>query len=234
MAFLAVRRVKYDGKKFSYQSPPLTNGFNVLEGENGTGKSTFANLIYYGLGGKVESFVAEKSERHAEVTGDSNNFVELLVAIDDKTYTLKRLIGTNDIAVLGEDFSTILPLTRRESSQTIFSDWILGERGIEPVLINYGLYSGKLNITDFMRLIYHDQAPDRSSIFKSVDKESYVTDSRVFREAVFEILIGKSFQDYYSALAAYRDAERDRAAAAKALEQFKAMASELQMGARRK
>ena len=227
MAFLAIRRVKYDGNKYLYQSPALTNGLNVLEGENGTGKSTFANLIYFGLGGKVESFLAEKSERHTEVTGDSNNFVELLVSIDDKTYTLKRLIGTNDIAILGEDVSIVLPVTRRDSSQTVFSDWLLNTLGIEPVLINYGLHSGKLNITDFMRLVYHDQAPDPSGIFKAVDKESYVTDSRVFREAIFEILIGKSFQDYYSALAAHRDAERNRAAVAKTLEQFNEMANEL-------
>lgn len=230
MAFLAIRSVKYNGKKYSYQSPSLSNGLNVLAGENGTGKSTFANLIYYGLGGGVDSFVAEKSDRHAEITGDSDNYVELLVSINNDTYTVRRVIGMNDVAVLGADISTVLPLNRKESSQFTFSDWILGKLGIEPVSIAYGLYSGKLNITDLMRLMYHDQSPDPSGVFKAVDKESFVADSRVFRAAIFEILLGKSYQEYYSALSAHRNADRDRAAAARVMEQFAEMMSELRRG----
>ena len=230
MAFLAVRKVRYEGRKYAYVSPILGDGLNILEGENGTGKSTFASLIYFGLGGRVESFIAGKPDHHAEITGDEKNFVELSITIDEKPYSLKRFIGTNDIAILGDDMSDILSLVRRDDTPKIFSDWILHKLGIEPVSIQYGTYSGKLNITDFMRLIYHDQAPDPSGIFKAVDVASFVTDSRVFREAVFEILIGKSFQDYYTALAEYRRVERQRAAAAKALDVFKEMSLGLQLG----
>lgn len=231
MAFLAVRRVKYDGKKYDYESPLLVDGLNILEGENGTGKSTFSNLIYFGFGGRVEPFIASITDRHPEITSDENNFIELQITIDGEFYTLKRLFGTNDIAVLGEDISDILPLSRREDSNRIFSDWLLNKLGVEPVSIQYGTYSGRLNITDFMRLIYHDQAPDPTGVFKAVDRESFVTDSKVFREAVFEILVGKSYQDYYTALAAYRDADRQRTSAAKALDLFKDMASGLQNAA---
>lgn len=223
MAFLAVRRVKYDGKKYFFESPPLSDGLILLEGENGTGKSTFASLVYFGLGGRVEPFLSERSDRHPEITSDLNNYVELLITVDGQEYVLKRLIGTNDIAVQGDDVSEIMPIVRRDGSHRIFSDWILAKLGIEPVSINYGLYSGKLNITDFMRLMYHDQSPDPTGVFKAVDNASYVTDSRVFREAVFEILIGKSYQDYYSALAEFREADRSRSAATKALEMFKEM-----------
>ncbi|QDU26278.1 chromosome segregation protein [Anatilimnocola aggregata] len=226
MAYLAIRRLTYEGKNYSYESPVFGDGLNILEGPNGTGKSTFANLIYFCLGGSVDEFKANSNERHEEITSDENNYVQLLITIDGRPYTLKRLIGTNDVAVLDDDESKIFPITRGEGRQFVFSDWLLGKLGIEPVSINYGLHSGKLNITDFMRLIYHDQAPDPSGIFKAVDKESYVTDSQVFREAIFEILVGKSYQDYYSELAALRDAERDRSAAAKALELFKTMASD--------
>lgn len=227
MAFLAVRRVKYDGERYAYESPPIQNGLNILEGKNGTGKSTFSNLICFGLGGRVESFLKEKPKHHAEITGDKKNFVELLITIGGQSYTLKRFIGTNDIAVNGDDVSDLFPVGRRGDGKEIFSDWILTKLAIEPVSLQVGTHSGYLNITDFMRLIYHDQSPDPSGIYRAAEVSSFVTDSRDFREAIFEILIGKSFQAYYSALMAFRDAERKKTAADKALELFKGMVSHL-------
>lgn len=230
MAFLAVRRVKYDGKKYSYQSPLLADGVNVLEGQNGSGKSTFSDLIYFGLGGGVDWFVASKGQRHAEIASDENNYVELLITIDGVPYTLKRFFATNDIGVHGDDTDEILPLHRRSGITRVFSDWLLAKLGIEAITLQYGTYSGKLNFTDLMRLVYHDQAPDPSGIFKSVDANSFVTDSKVFKEAIFEILIGKSFQEYYSTLAKYREAERNKLAAIRGLELFKEMSAQVQNG----
>jgi hypothetical protein len=227
MAYLAIRRVRYEGKQYRYESPILKDGLNILEGENGSGKSTFANLVYFGLGGRVESLGKESDRRHSEITNDENNYVELLISIDGAAYTLKRFFGTGDIGISGDDISELLPLHRTESEKRIFSDWILEKLGIEPVLLQYGTYSGRLNFTDLMRLIYHDQAPDPSGIFKAVDNPSYVTDSRVFRRAIFEILVGKSFQDYYSALAEYRTAERAKADTAQSLDLFKEMTRQL-------
>ncbi|MDB5345776.1 MAG: hypothetical protein JWP89_4153 [Schlesneria sp.] len=230
MAFLAVRKVRYDGKKYEYESPVLGDGINILEGENGTGKSTFAGLVYFGLGGYVEPFDDSKADLHREITGDSGNYVQLSVTIDSSSYVLKRFVGTNDIAVSGEDISAVMPIVRRDSAQRIFSDWILEKLKIDPVTLQFGVYSGKLNITDFLRLIYHNQAPDPSGIFKAIDNNSFVTDSRVFREAVFELLVGKSYQQYYTALSNFRDADRQRASFAKSLELFKGMAADLNSG----
>jgi DNA repair exonuclease SbcCD ATPase subunit len=226
MAFLAVRRLRYDGKNYSYESPILSDGLNIVVGANGSGKSTFSDLIYFGLGGKVEGF-SSGGERHAEIMGDSSNYVELLITIDNIPYTLKRFIGTNDIGVFGGDISDVLPLNRGEGRSYVFSDWILNKLRIEPVLLQYGTYTGKLNFTDLMRLIYHNQAPDPSGIFKGIENNSFVTDSKIFRRAIFEILIGKSFQEYYSSLAAFRAAEREKTEASKSLELFKEMSGQL-------
>lgn len=230
MAFLAVRKVRYDGWKYEYESPPLGDGIRILEGENGTGKSTFAGLVYFGLGGYVESFDDSKTDIHREIIGDKNNFVELSITIDSVPYVLKRFVGTNDVAISGAGTSEVMPIIRRDSSHPIFSDWILDKLGIEAVTLQFGIYTGKLNITDFMRLIYHNQAPDPSGVFKAVDRDSFVTDSKVFREAVFELLVGKSYQQYYTALSGYREADRRRASAAKTLELFKEVAVDLIRG----
>ena len=56
MGRLAVRRVVYSGEKYSFESPYLNDGLVIMEGVNGHGKSTFMNLIYYGFGGRVQSF----------------------------------------------------------------------------------------------------------------------------------------------------------------------------------
>lgn len=229
MAFLAIRRLKYSGRNYAFESPMLKDGMNLVVGENGSGKSTFSNLIYFGLGGHVEEFRASSDHKHVEIVNDSDNFVELLITIDEKPIVLKRLIGSNDIHVSCDDELVSYPLVRGEGRKRIFSDWLLERLGITPVVLQYGAHTGKLNFTDLARLIYHDQAPDPSGVFKSVDRASFVSDSRVFRRAIFEILIGKSFLDYYEKLAQFRDSERELLETKRELEMFKEMASGSQL-----
>jgi len=104
---------------------------------------------------------------------------------------------------------------------------MLEKLGIAPVKLHYGAYEGKINIADLFRLIYHDQSPDPSGIFKKVDRDSFVTDSVVFRKAIFELLIGKSFQQYYSAAANLKRLEIERNAALQSLEHFKEFVDEV-------
>lgn len=222
MAFLAVRQLRYYGENFEYTSPALGDGLQILEGPNGSGKSTFANLIYFGLGGRVESFErSNQKQRHREITNDKNNSVSLLVSINGSEYALKRVFSSNHIAVSGSDVGEVFPLNRGPGRERTFSDWILEKLEIAPVTIEHGTYSGVLNITDLMRLIYHNQEPDPTGIYKPADRSSFVTDSLEFRKAIFEVLIGQSYQEYYRQLARYRDAEREKTEASKALELFK-------------
>ena len=89
MGRLAIRRVVYSGDKYSFESPYLNDGIVIMEGVNGHGKSTFMNLIYYGLGGRVQAFNKNDdndSKKHNEIFYDTNNYVELLIEIDDEKY----------------------------------------------------------------------------------------------------------------------------------------------------
>lgn len=162
MGKLAIRRVIYSGKKYSFESPYLNDGIVILEGVNGRGKSTFMNLLYYGLGGKVDAFNKKNNDvnsKHTEIYNDDGNYVELHIQINDVNYEITRHIGDNLIFIVGEDKEVIETCISRNTSDkdiTIFSDWMLSKLEIDVFDIIQGTKSFKLNFTDLMRLIYHD------------------------------------------------------------------------------
>ena len=153
MGRLAIRRVIYNGEKYSFESPYLNDGLIIMEGINGHGKSTFMNLIYYAL--RIKSF--HKQFRNQS---DDNNIV--------------------------------------------FSDWILEKLKVEVFDLVQGTKSFKLNFTDLMRLIYHDQSTEVSRVYKEADNSNFLSDSLEIRKAIFEVLLGKTYNDYYYILGQYK------------------------------
>jgi len=210
MGKLAIRRVVYNGKRYSFESPYLNDGIVIMEGVNGHGKSTFMSLIYYGLGGKVPSFnrndTAAKS-RHPEIWNDEDNYVELLIEINDEKFELTRYIGNNQIFIVDENTNVLETYIYRNNSDEdtdIFSDWILEKLSIEVFDIIQGTKNFKLNFSDLMRLIYHDQTTEVDKIYKEADNSNFITDSLEIRMAIFEVLLGKSYNEYYSAQGKYK------------------------------
>lgn len=210
MGRLAIRRVVYSGEKYSFESPYLNDGIVIMEGVNGHGKSTFMNLIYYGLGGKVQSFNkndVNTTSKHNEIFNDENSYVELLIEIDNEKYELTRYIGDNLIFIVGKDEKVIETCVLRNQSDErtlVFSDWILDKLNIEVFDIVQGTRNFKLNFTDLLRLIYHDQATEVDKIYKEADNSNFISDSSEIRKAIFEILLGKTYNDYYYALGQYK------------------------------
>lgn len=210
MGRLAIRRVVYSGDKYSFESPYLNDGIVIMEGVNGHGKSTFMNLIYYGLGGRVQAFNKNDdndSKKHNEIFYDTNNYVELLIEIDDEKYELTRYIGDNLIFVVGEDEKvreTCVLRNQSDEHTMVFSDWILGKLNINVFDIVQGTRSFKLNFTDLLRLVYHDQETEVDKVYKEADNSNFLSDSLEIRKAIFEILLGKTYNDYYSTLGQYK------------------------------
>lgn len=210
MGRLAIRRVVYSGDKYSFESPYLNDGIVIMEGVNGHGKSTFMNLIYYGLGGRVQAFNKNDdndSKKHNEIFYDTNNYVELLIEIDDEKYELTRYIGDNLIFVVGEDEEvreTCVLRNQSDEHTMVFSDWILGKLNINVFDIVQGTRSFKLNFTDLLRLVYHDQEMEVDKVYKEADNSNFLSDSLEIRKAIFEILLGKTYNDYYSTLGQYK------------------------------
>ncbi|MGD0591487.1 MAG: AAA family ATPase [Bacteroidota bacterium] len=229
MARIAIRKLKYSGELFEYESPTFDDGINIIEGENGTGKSTFAELLYYCLGGTAEMLQPDRPHRHKEIFSDSNNYVELLLQIEVDHYLISRYLRSNDITIRYPDGRLeILPVHRSRDNKHIFSDWFLEKLGIQTIELNMGSLKWKLNLTDIFRLLYHDQAPNPMDIYKTPDREGFVTDSTVMRKAIFEVLLGKSFNEYYSLLGEMRSAENEKSKVKGAVELYRQMLSELQ------
>lgn len=150
MGRLAIRRVVYSGDKYSFESPYLNDGIVIMEGVNGHGKSTFMNLIYYGLGGRVQAFNKNDDndfQKHNEIFYDTNNYVELLIEIDDEKYELTRYIGDNLIFVVGEDekvSETCVLRSQSDEHTIVFSDWILEKLNIKVLTLYKGQEASNL------------------------------------------------------------------------------------------
>lgn len=227
MGSLAIRQVAYFGDQYFFESPTFGNGLSIIEGPNGAGKSTFFNLIYYGLGGKVDEFNPSSLEKHKEIVDDSNNMVRLAIEIDGVPFILNRRLRDNSITIATPSTtadgvttaieSTTLPIQRREDTKT-FSDWLLDHLNIPVVDIFQAGKQFKLNFSDLARLIYHNQSPDPNGIYKPAEVGNFISDSLEIRKAIFQILVGKTLLELYDAIGRQKIAERD-AATAKAVHQ---------------
>lgn len=247
MGSLRIQKVVYQGTNYNFESPIFDENLILIEGDNGTGKSTFCNLIYYGLGGRVSEFSRkEKQEQHKEITDDKDNRVELYIKINDENYKLTRHIDDNDITVSSIleacDTSTkslalvhnsdtppsIFQVFRTPEIEYIFSDWILSKLGISVVELYQGYRNFKINFNDLMRLIYHDQQPDPRGVYKKLDTQSnFMNDSELLRKAIFELLVGKTFSEYYESLSRSKALEKDKNIAAGLLKEYSRIIEEL-------
>lgn len=204
MSNLLIKQVKYIGTDYIYESPILSSGVNILEGENGSGKTTFSSLIYFGFGGNVKWFKEDKNDDHQQIVNDKSNFVELSIFINNINYTLTRYFYSYEIHIISNEEVVSLPINRSPKKQFTFSDWILEKLGISVVDIYQGSEYYKINFYDLARLFYYDQNTSPDRIYKRPDSENFVSDSSIIKKAIFEILTGNSFGDYYQAIADYR------------------------------
>lgn len=236
MGILRVLKVEYSGDKYFFASPSLDNRLSLIAGPNGTGKSTFFNFIYFGLGGKVAEFDDKSPEVHKQVMTDTNNLVRLAVRINSKTYTLTRKIRENLITVFEEKpripeaelelSASTMPIYRNGEART-FSDWLLEELGIPVVDISQGGRSFKLNFTDLSRLIYYNQIPDPSGIYKPAESVNFISDSLEIRRAIFQILVGRTLLELYSAIGRMKLADREFQSAKAIHQEYQEIVAEL-------
>lgn len=235
MGALKIVQVGYHGDRYEFESPKFGERLAIVEGPNGSGKSTFFNLIYFGLGGKVDEFDLRSDERHAEITSDTNNFVWLKIRIDSVEYSLIRKFNENLVTVraigshgndVDQDADTF-PLFRRDADTQIFSDWLLEKLGIPVVEIFQGGRNFKLNISDLMRLIYHNQAPDPHGIYKPADNSNFLSDSLEVRRAIFQVLVGKTLLALYDAMGNLKRADRELDAARAILSEYQKIVAEV-------
>ncbi len=210
MGSLRINKLVYKGDNYQYVSPDLSADIVIIEGPNGSGKSTFFDLLFYGLGGKVEQFSRSSKKKHEEIVFDKNNYVELSLDVNHENIILIRNIGQNKVLIIepnGE--KKYLPINRNVSDDYIFSDWLLAKLEVDVFSISQGSKVFKLGFNDLARLIYHNQNADPELIYKPADNSGYVSDSLYVRRAIFEVLVGKSLLDYYKKLSDLKAAENN-------------------------
>ena len=253
MGLMRVNKLVYEGSKYYFESKEFDDNIILIEGDNGTGKSTFCNLIYFALGGEVPIFRRNNDKRHDEITSDNDNYVDLYISINDGRYLLRRYFGDNEITVipyeqvvekiysedkktlleerarfvLSEDETEIYPVNRSKDAR-VFSDWILGELEISVVELFHGYNTFKINISDLMRLIYHDQQPNPEGVYKKPDTNStYVSDSELVRKAIFELLVGKAYSDYYDSIVEEKKLSREKSLAKEVVNEYTLLADKM-------
>jgi DNA repair exonuclease SbcCD ATPase subunit len=230
MGRLAIRKVVYKGDNYHFESPNLGDGLNIVVGSNGNGKTTFMNLIYYALGGSVPEFNKsnENENKHKEIFYDENNYVRLVIQINDSNYILTRYFAENYIFITDIDGNEneTFRVNRHEGCE-IFSDWLLNKLGINVFEIYQGTKKWKINFMDLMRLFYYDQKTQIDRIYKELQYDNFLSDSEMFRKAIFEILIGKTYNEYYESLAKYNNKLKEKLAKKDALQIFKSFRDEI-------
>lgn len=225
MGKILIKKISYTGDKYFYSSPEFESGVNIIEGENGSGKSTLIKLIYFCLGGNVKEFKKNNRGAHKEITSDKNNFAELDIILNEDRYIFKRLIGENDIIIIdraNSDNIQIVPVKRTKNEKYIFSDWMLEKLNINIVEIFQSNQKFKINLNDILRLIYHDQAPDPSKIYKTPDDDNNnsFADSIEIRKVIFQLLLGKQYNDYYDSNSKLKYLEKETGISKRSLDEY--------------
>lgn len=234
MGRLKINRVHYNGDKYSYSSPKLSDGVNIIEAGNGGGKSTFSALICYALGDYVQMFNFAKTEVHKEVRNDTNNFVLLELEINREPYLIKRYFGQkqNNMIIVqdrnGKEESLYLNRQHMPEGQSTYSDWLLQKLDIEVVDVWQGTSHFKVNFTDLFRLIHYDQGTEPKKIYKEHKTNgNFISDSANIRKVIFELLVGHRFSDFYAMLGHLRELEKQRDAKKILFDNFGMLATEM-------
>lgn len=211
MSSLVITKLRYSGDDYSYESPTLTNGINVLEAENGHGKSTFTSMIYFALGGNPPFFRSNVDERHIQITSDTNNFVELEVLIGEHPYSFKRFIEKNDVIVsdIRNGKANIYPVFRNDSETISFPIWLAQSLNLSVTEMNLGSHKWNVGFLDYLRLIYQDQIGSTGSVYKSAENINFITDSALIKKAIFELIMGKSFPSLYEVRGVVKKEEKE-------------------------
>lgn len=160
------------------------NGVNIIRGENGSGKSTIANFIFYVLGGAYNNWNA-KASRCKDVIAE--------VIINGALITLKRNISESLLEPMSIYWSNYEESKNDNSKwQTYSYKQSINSISYTNVLFNALEFPEVKSDTDsnitmhqILRLLYIDQDTPTQSLFRYERFDPPLT-----REAISEILLG--------------------------------------------
>ena len=178
-------------------------GVNIIRGENGSGKSTIADFIFYILGGEYENW-----KKAAEACDQ----VQAEVVTQGGVLVVRRDIGRAQTP-MGVFFGPMVEAEqrglegwesypiRRTSSSLSFTQIMFRSAGI-PEAQSQG--ASNITMHQILRLLYSDQRTPASFLFRYED-----FDPREIREAVGDLVCGLSVYELYEIELMLRELGRD-------------------------
>jgi len=178
-------------------------GVNIIRGENGSGKSTISDFIFYALGGEFENWKTY-AQRCEEVQAE--------VVTKGGTLTLRREVGRAQTPILiffgpmaeaerhGIDGWSQYPIRRKEKSES-FTQILFRAAGI-PEAQSQG--ASNITMNQMLRLLYSDQRTPAAFLFRY---EPF--DTREIREAVGDLVCGLSVYELYEIELRLRDKNKE-------------------------
>jgi hypothetical protein len=178
-------------------------GVNIIRGDNGSGKSTIADFIFYVLGGEFDEW-KDKASLCTEVRAE--------IATTSGGLTLRRLIGTKQepITVFFGPMADAInspiegweryPIRRNTDKQLGFSQVLFRACGIPEAPTIEG---GNVTAHQILRLLYSDQRTPAPRLFRF---ERFDTSN--MRTAVGDLLLGANTYDLYVTQLELRNAKK--------------------------
>jgi hypothetical protein len=166
-------------------------GVNIIRGENGSGKSTIADFVFYVLGGEFENWKTAASrcdEVQAEVVTQGGT-LSLRREINKAQTPIDVFFGPMAEADKhGLDGWNKYPIRRTENRES-FSQALFRASGI-PEAQSQG--ASNITMHQILRLLYSDQRTPAAFLFRY---ESF--DTKEIREAVGDLICGLSVYEIY-------------------------------------
>lgn len=197
-----IRRLRVLLKGAPVYDQRFHTGVNIIRGENGSGKSTIADFIFYILGGEFDNWktvAANCSEVQAEVV-TQGGVLTLRREIGRAQTPMKVFFGPmTEAEQNGLDGWETYPIRRSESRES-FSQVLFRASGI-PEAQSQG--AANITMNQLLRLLYSDQRTPAAFLFRF---ESF--DTREIREAVGDLICGLSVYELYEIELSLRDLDK--------------------------
>ncbi|MGP5211734.1 hypothetical protein ACTXJ5_13195 [Psychrobacter alimentarius] len=185
--FIFINRLIITKGKASTYDEEFHKGVNIIRGDNGSGKTTIMDFLFFSLGGNI----VEKQWKLIALSCD-NTYVE--VNINNQVFVLNRQISSNS-----KESMKIFEGTYEQSLISSNNHWLSFPYASNPnkqsfhdnllELLNIPVTKSEnnsyINFNQILRLIYTDQLSNIGRIFREED-----FDSNLKRETIGNLLLG--------------------------------------------
>lgn len=213
------RMLVYQASKVLYDEK-FHNGVNIIHGSNGSGKSSLADFIFFGLGGDLREWKPYASRAEAvllQISTPQGVLTTRRYVSTDSGRPMDIYFGTMDDALAGgADLWQTYSYSRPDRGYS-FSQILFRAIGL-PEAISDG--ASNLTMHQILRLLYVDQLTPIQRIFRVDRWDTWQT-----RQAIGELLAGIGGYELYDRQILLRETEKKYKDASAALTSLMAIAS---------